>query len=175
MLHFIHCLQNLRFIKMVGKITDVLLSQTSNNDRNIALEGLIISSNQKGNDKTHIKNNEKTLPDELASFTLIFVSAIDNTRNIKCKYRDIKEIYRYVSRTEATTNEGRNFIDLLQWSLLTKKLIFNKPTVQGLDSYFIINVKENSEIINSIIANENINSDSNITSDINDSSSKYFR
>ena len=45
---------------MVGKITDVLLSQTSNNDRNIALEGLIISSNQKGNDKTHIKNNEKT-------------------------------------------------------------------------------------------------------------------
>ena len=160
---------------MVGKITDVLLSQTSNNDRNIALEGLIISSNQKGNDKTHIKNNEKNLPDELASFTLIFVSAIDNIRNIKCKYRDIKEIYRYVSRTEATTNEGRNFIDLLQWSLLTKKLIFIKPTVQGLDSYFIINVKENSEIINSIIANENINSDSNITSDINDSSSKYFR
>ena len=106
---------------MVGKITDVLLSQTSNNDRNIALEGLIISSNQKGNDKTHIKNNEKTLPDELASFTLIFVSAIDNIRNIKCKYRDIKEIYRYVSRTEATTNEGRNFIEIITVELTNKK------------------------------------------------------
>ena len=68
---------------MVGKITDVLLSQTSNNDRSIALEGLIISSNQ--------------------------------------------------------------------------------------------NVIENSEIFNSIIANENAKSDSNITSDINNSSSKYFR
>ena len=106
---------------MVGKITDVLLSQTSNNDRNIALEGLIISSNQKGNDKTHIKNNEKNLPDELASFTLIFVSAIDNIRNIKCKYRDIKEIYRYVSRTEATTNEGRNFIEIITVELTNKK------------------------------------------------------
>ena len=68
---------------MVGKITDVLLSQTSNNDRSIALEGLIISSNQ--------------------------------------------------------------------------------------------NVIENSEIFNSIIANKNAKSDSNITSDINNSSSKYFR
>ena len=68
---------------MVGKITDVLLSQTSNNDRSIALEGLIISSNQ--------------------------------------------------------------------------------------------NVIENSEIFNSIIANENAKSDSNITSDITNSSSKYLR
>ena len=68
---------------MVGKITDVLLSQTSNNDRSIALEGLILSSNQ--------------------------------------------------------------------------------------------NVIENSEIFNSIIANKNAKSDSNITSDINNSSSKYFR
>ena len=59
MLHFIHYLQKLRFIKMVGKITDVLLSETSDNDRNIALEGLIISSDQEGNDKTHNKNNER--------------------------------------------------------------------------------------------------------------------
>ena len=44
---------------MVGKITDVSLSKTSDNDRSIALEGLIISSDQEGNDKTHNKNNER--------------------------------------------------------------------------------------------------------------------
>ena len=59
MLHFIHYLQKLRFIKMVGKITDVSLSETSDNGRSIALEGLIISSDQEGNDKTHNKNNER--------------------------------------------------------------------------------------------------------------------
>ena len=47
---------------MVGKITDVSLSKTSDNDRSIALEGLIISSDQEGNDKTHNKNNERLLP-----------------------------------------------------------------------------------------------------------------
>ena len=78
---------------MVGKITDALLSETSDNDRSIALEGLIISSDQEGNDKTHNKNNEKTLPDGLASFTPTIISAIDNIRIIQCKHRDIKEIY----------------------------------------------------------------------------------
>ena len=78
---------------MVGKITDALLSETSDNDRSIALEGLIISSDQEGNDKTHNKNNEKTLPDGLTSFTPTIISAIDNIRIIKCKHCDIKEIY----------------------------------------------------------------------------------
>ena len=93
MLQFIHYLQKLRFIKMVRKITDALLSGTSDNDRSIVLEGLIISSDQESNDEIHNKNNEKTLPDGLASFTPTIVSAIDNIRNIKCKHRDIKEIY----------------------------------------------------------------------------------
>ena len=48
---------------MVGKITDVLLSETSDNDGSIALEGVIISSDQEGNDKTHNMNNEKSLSD----------------------------------------------------------------------------------------------------------------
>ena len=109
-LYFIHYLQKLRFIKMVGKITDVKLSETSDNDRSIALEELIIFSNKKGNDKTHNKANEKTFPDRIASFTPVIVSAINNMRNIKCKHCDIKEIYLYVSRTMATTNEGRDFI-----------------------------------------------------------------
>ena len=33
---------------MVGKISNILLSETSDNDRRIALEGLIISSDQEG-------------------------------------------------------------------------------------------------------------------------------
>ena len=71
---------------MVGKITDALLSEISDNDRSIALEELIISSDQESNDEIHNKNNGKTLPDELASFTPTIVSAIDNIRIIKCKH-----------------------------------------------------------------------------------------
>ena len=63
------------------------------------MEGLIISSNQEGIDKTRNKNKEEPLPDELASFTPIIVSAIDIIRNIKCKRLDIDAVYRYVSKT----------------------------------------------------------------------------
>ena len=74
----------------------------------------------------------------------------------------------------ATTKEVRDFIETIVVEVVNKKTIFNKPTVQGLDSYFIIYVKENPEILNSTIANENVNSNSNIISDINESSNKYF-
>ena len=39
----------------------------------------------------------------------------------------------------------------------------------------MIHVKETSEVMNFTITNENVNLDSNITSDINKSSSKYFK
>ena len=58
--------------------TQVIPSETSDNDISIAMEGLIISSDLKDNDKTHNKSKEKPLTDEFASFTPIFVSAIDN-------------------------------------------------------------------------------------------------
>ena len=77
------------------------------------------------------------MPDELASLTLIIVSAIDNIRNIKCKHPDINEIYRYVSRTVAT-NVGRVFIETTVVELVNKNLISNKPTAEGLDSYFFL-------------------------------------
>ena len=41
--------------------------------------------------------------------------------------------------------------------------------MRDLDSYFIVNAKENSEVTNSTIANENVNSNSTISSDINKS------
>ena len=121
-LRFIQCLQKLRFIKMVGKITDVKPSETSDNDRSIALEELIISANKECNDKTHNRTNEKTFPDGIASFTPVIVFAIDNNRNIKCKHCDIKEIYLYVSRTVATTNEGRDFIKTIVVEVVNKKI-----------------------------------------------------
>ena len=104
---------------MVGKITDVSLSETSDNDRSIALEGLIISSDQEGNDKTHNKNNERIY---FPSFTPIVVSAIDNIRNIKCKHRDISEIHWYVSWTVVTTTESIDFIETIVEKLVKKKL-----------------------------------------------------
>ena len=61
---------------MAEKITDVVPSETSDNDISIAMEGLIISFDLENNDKTHNKNKEKPLQDELASFKLIIVSDI---------------------------------------------------------------------------------------------------
>ena len=85
------------------------------------------------------------MPDELASFRPIIVSAIDNIRNIKGKRPDIDAIYRYVSKYVAT-NVDRDFIETIVVELINKDMIFNKPTAQGLDSYFIVNAKENPEV-----------------------------
>ena len=78
----------------------------------------------------------------LASFTHIIISTIDNIRNIKCKHPDIDAIYRYVSKTVAT-NVDRDFIETIVVELVNKSIIFNKPAVQGLDLYVIVNGKEN--------------------------------
>ena len=105
---------------------------------------------KEGNDKTRNKSKEKPLPDELVSFISIIVSAIDDVRNIKCKRPDIDAIYRHVSKNVAT-NVDRDFIETIVVDLVNKNIIFNKPTAQGLDSYFIVNAKENSEVTNSTI------------------------
>ena len=109
------------------------------------------------------------MPDELASFTPTIISAIDNIRNIKCS-PDIDAIYLYVSETVATYVD-RDFIETVAVEPVNKNIIFHKLKAQGLDSYFIVNAKENSEVINTTIANEKVNSNSNISSDINKSSS----
>ena len=162
-------LQKLKFIKMAESLTGIILSNTSDNDISMERERLIISSDLEGNDKTRNENEEKPLPDELASFTPTVNSAIDNIRNIKCS-PDIDAIYLYVSETVATKVD-RDFIETVVVEPVNKNITFHKPKVQGLDSYFIVNAKENSEVMNSTIANENVNSNSNISSDINKSSS----
>ena len=76
------------------------------------------------------------MPDELASFTPFIVSATDNITNIKCKHPDA--VNRYVSKSVAT-NVGTDFIETIVVQLISKNIIFNKPTAKGLDSYFIVN------------------------------------
>ena len=118
-----------QLLQMAEKITNVVPSETSDND---------ISNAMEGNDKTRNKNEEKPLPDELASFTSIIVSAIDDIRNIKSKCPDIDAIYRYVSKNMAA-NVDRDFIETIVVHLVNKNIIFNKPTAEGSDSYFIVN------------------------------------
>ena len=105
---------------------------------------------KEGNDKTRNKNKEKLVPDGFVSFISIIVSVIDDIRNIKCKCPNIDTIYRLVSKNVAT-NVDRDFIETTAVDLVNKNIIFNRPTAQGLDSYFIVNAKENSEVTNSTI------------------------
>ena len=58
--------------------TKVVPSETSDNDISITMEGQMISSYLEDNNKTHSKNKEKPLTDKFASFTPIFLAAIDN-------------------------------------------------------------------------------------------------
>ena len=69
------------------------------------------------------------------------------------------------------SNVGRIFIKTIAVELVSKNIIFNKPTAHGLDSYFIINAKWNSEVTDTTSTNNNVDSSSNISSDINKSSS----
>ena len=69
---------------------------------------------------------------------------------MKCKRPDIDAICRYVSKNVATSVD-RDFIETIVMDLVNKNIIFNKLTAQDLDSYFIVNAKENSEVTNSTI------------------------
>ena len=69
------------------------------------------------------------------------------------------------------SNVDRIFIETIVVELVSKNIIFNKPTAHGLDSYFIINAKWNSEVTDTTSTNKNVDSSSNISSNINKSSS----
>ena len=161
---------------MMEKRTNVIPSKTSDNDISISIEGLIMSSGLEGNDENRNKNKEKPLPDELASFSsILFLLLIPLGTS---SYIDA--MYRYVSNNVAT-NVDIDFTETIVVELLNKNIKFNKTTAQDLDSYFIadanensevtISTNENSEVTISTIINENVNSNSNINSDINKPSS----
>ena len=72
---------------------------------------------------------------------------------------------------QMATNVDRDFIETIAVELVNKSMIFTKPTEQGLDSYFAVNAKENSEVTDSNIGDENVDSSSNISFGINKTSS----
>ena len=74
---------------------------------------------------------------------------------------------QYIGGTFRTVaaNVDRDLIQIIAVELVNKNIIFNKPSSQGLGSNFIVNAKENSKVTNATIANENVNSNSNIISD----------
>ena len=63
---------------MVEKITDVLTSEASDNDIGIAMEGLIISSDQEGNNKARAVKTKKSLSQTnlLELYLLLFLLLI---------------------------------------------------------------------------------------------------
>ena len=63
------------------------------------------------------------------------MSAIETIRG-KSKRPNIDAIYRHISKSE-TTNIDRDFIVLVPNDFENEKVIYKKPTTQGLDSYFI--------------------------------------
>ena len=76
-----------------------------------------------------LSNNIKNI------FKPIITSAIETIKG-RSKRPDIDAIYRHISKSEAT-NVDRDFIVLVLNDLENQNVIFNKPTAQGLDSYFI--------------------------------------
>ena len=72
---------------------------------------------------------------------------------------------------QMATNVDRDFIETIAVELVNKSIIFTKPTEQGLDSYFAVNAKENPEVTDSNIGDENVDSSSNISFGINKTSS----
>ena len=62
-------------------------------------------------------------------------STIETIRG-KSKRSDSDVIYCHISKSEAT-NVDRDFIVLVLNDLENQNVIFNKPTTQGFESYFI--------------------------------------
>ena len=80
------------------------------------------------------KDSEKLSNNTVDIFKPIITSAIETIRG-KNKRPDIGAIYRQISKSEAT-NLDRGFIALMLNDLENQNVIFNKPTTQGLNSYF---------------------------------------
>ena len=92
-------------------------------------------------------------------FEPIITSTIETIRG-KSKRPDINAIYRCISKSEAT-NVDPDFIASVLNDQKNQNGIFNKPTTQCLDSYFIAPHmdKEDPQIIKSQHQNDNIQSD----------------
>ena len=101
------------------------------------------------------KDSENLSNDAIDIFKPLIISAIETIRG-KSKSPDIDAIYRHISKSEAK-NIDRDFIASVLNDLANQNVIYNKPTTQGLDSYFIASHtdKEDPKNIRSQAQNNN--------------------
>ena len=105
------------------------------------------------------KDSENLSNDTIDIFKPLIILAIETIRG-KSKHPDTDAIYRHISKSEAT-NIDRDFIASVLNDLENQNVIYNKPTTQGLDSYFIASHtdKKDPETIRSQAQNYNTQSD----------------
>ena len=97
---------------------------------NSAFEKLRITSDESG----------KNMSDELDILKPKILQAIDQIREKKMR-PDTDSIYDFIAYTYVT-NISKELIELVIDELITQNVIFNKKTVQGLDSFCKLNEKE---------------------------------
>ena len=114
---------------------DTIITDIMDNDISIALEKLSISSDKSSSNDVPNKESESLSNDTIDIFKPLIISAIESIRG-KSKCPDIDAIYRHISMSEAT-NLDRDFIALVLNDLENQNVIYNKPTTQGVDSYFL--------------------------------------
>ena len=113
---------------------DTISTDILDNDISIALEKLSILSDKSSSNDVPNKDFENLSKNTIGIFKPIITSAIETIRG-RSKRSDIDTIYRHISKSEAT-NVDRGFIASVLNDLENQNVIFNKPTTQGLDSYF---------------------------------------
>ena len=135
-------------------ITDIL-----DNDISIALEKLSILLDKSSSNDVPNKDSENLSSDTIDIFKPLIILAIETIRD-KSKRPDIGATYRHISKSEAT-NVDCDFIASALNDLENQNVIYNKPTTQCLDSYFIASHtdKEDPKNIRSQPQNDNIQSD----------------
>ena len=134
--------------------TDIL-----DNDISIALEKLCILSDESSSNDVPNKDSENLSNYTIDIFKPLIISAIETIRN-KRKCPDIAAIYRHISKSEAT-NLGRDIIASVLNDFENQNVVYNKPTTQGIDSYFIASHldKEDPKNIRSQPQHDNTQSD----------------
>ena len=115
---------------------DTIITDIVDNDISIALEKLSILSDKSSSNDVLNKESENLSNDTIDIFKPLIISAIETIRG-KSKRPECDAIYCHISKSEAT-NVDRDFIASVLNDLENQNVIYNKPTTQGHDSYFII-------------------------------------
>ena len=153
---------------------DTIRTDILDNDISIALEKLSILSDKSNSNDVPNKDFENLSNNTIDIFKPIITSVIETIRG-KSKRPYIDAIYRHISKSEVT-NVDRDFIASVLNDLENQNVIFNKPTMQGLDSYFIATHtdKIDPKNIKSQPQNDNTQSDSESNLNSNQSGLDLF-